>query len=82
MNLEEQSVILHLSDEGRKVLSQVGVVMPDTTGVLFEVQETSDYGLWIRMDYSDGRHVLLVRWDYILAMDVYVGQIRTEALAN
>ena len=82
MSLEGQPVVLHLSDEGRKVLRQVGVDMPETPGVLFDVYETSEQGLWIRMDYLDGRHVLLVRWNYILALDVTVGQAGTEALLN
>jgi hypothetical protein len=82
INLEEQFVVLHLSDEGRRVLKQVGVIMPDTPGIVFEVVETSGYGVWVRMDYSDGRHVLLTRWDYILAVDVNIGETRTEALVN
>jgi hypothetical protein len=82
INLEEQAVVLHLSDEGRRVLRQVGVGVPDTPGVLFDIQEMSNHGLWVRLDYSDGRHVLLIRWDYILAMDVNIGESRTEALVN
>ena len=82
INLEEQSVIIHLNDEGRRILRQVGVTVPDTPGVQFDVQEVSNYGLWIRLDYSDGRHMLLVRWDYILAMDVNIGDTRREALVN
>jgi hypothetical protein len=82
INLEEQSVVLHLSDEGRRVLRQVGVIIPDTPGVVFDVQESSNYGVWIRMDYADGRHVLLIRWDYILALDINIGETRTEALVN
>jgi hypothetical protein len=82
IKLEEQSVVLHLSDEGRRVLRQVGVVMPETPGVEFEVQEATDYGVWVRLDYSDGRHILLIRWDYIVAMDVNTGGIRREDLVN
>jgi len=82
INLEEQSVVLHLNDEGRRVLKQAGVAVPDSPGVQFDVQEVSNHGLWIRLDYPDGRHVLLVRWDYILAMDVNIGEMRTEALLN
>jgi hypothetical protein len=82
INLEEQSVVLHLSDEGRRVLRQVGVGVPDTPGVLFDVQETSTHGLWVRLDYSDGRHMLFIRSDYILAMDINIGDSRIEALVN
>jgi hypothetical protein len=83
IKLEEQSVVVHLSDEGRRVLRQVGVELPDTPAVRFDVQEESDHGLWISLDYPDGRrHVLLIRWEYILAMDVIVGEVRTEGLVN
>ena len=82
INLGEQSVVVHLSDEGRRVLRQVGVGLPDTPGILFDIQETSNHGLWVRFDYPDGRHMLLIRWDYILAMDVNIGETRTEALVN
>ena len=82
INLEDQSVVVHLSDEGRRVLRQVGVGLPDTPGILFDIQETSDHGLWVRFDYADGRHMLLIRWDYVLAIDVNIGEMKTVALLN
>jgi hypothetical protein len=82
IKLEEQSVVVHLSDEGRRVLRQAAVDVPDTPGVTFDVHETSDYGLWVRLDYADGRHVIMIRWHYILAMEVNVGKIRTEGLVH
>jgi hypothetical protein len=83
IELKEQSVVAHLSDEGRRVLRQVGVELPDTPGVRFDVQEGSERGLWIGLDYPDGfRHMLLIRWEYILAMDVIVGEVRTEGFLN
>lgn len=83
ISLEEQSVVVHLSDEGRRVLRQAGVELPESPGVRFDVQEESNRGLWIRLDYPDGfRHVLMIRWEYILAMDVIVGDVRTDVLPN
>ncbi len=83
IELKEQSVVVHLSDEGRRVLRQVGVELPDTPGVRFDVQEESERGMWIGLDYQDGfRHMLLIRWEYILAMDVIVGEVRTEGFLN
>jgi len=83
IELKEQSVVVHLSDEGRRVLRQVGVELPDTPGVRFDVQEESERGMWIGLDYQDGfRHMLLIRWEYILAMDVIVGEDRTESFFN
>ncbi len=77
IKLEERSVVVHLSDEGRRVLRQVGVGVPDTPGVLFDVEATHEQGIWVRLEYEDGPHVLLVRWEYILAMDISVGQTVT-----
>lgn len=77
IKLEERSVVVHLSDEGRRVLRQVGVGVPDTPGVLFDVEGTHERGIWVRLEYEDGPHVFLVRWEYILAMDISVGQTVT-----
>jgi hypothetical protein len=83
VKLEEQSVVVHLSDEGRRVLKQAGLELPEVPGVRFDVQGESDQGLWIGLDYPDGwRHALLIRWEYILAMDIIVGEVRTEGLPN
>ena len=83
IELREQSVVVHLTDEGRRVLRQVGVELPDTPGVRFDVQEEGEQGLWIGLDYQDRlRHMLLIRWEYILAMDVIVGEVRTEGFLN
>jgi hypothetical protein len=82
MKLDDRSVVVHLSDEGRRVLRQVGVEVPDTPGVSFDVEESDEQGVWVRLEYQDGPHVLLVRWDYVLAMDVPLGAIVTEGTVN
>jgi hypothetical protein len=82
VKLEDRRVVLYLSDEGRRVLRQGGVAVSDMGGFMFDVQEANDYGLWVRVDYEDGRHLLLIRWVHILAMDVAVGEIGTEDLVH
>jgi len=82
VKLEDRRVVLYLSDEGRRVLRQAGLGVLDTGGVTFDVHETSDHGLWVRVDYGDGQHLILIRWDYILAIDVGGGEIRTEGLVH
>jgi hypothetical protein len=83
VKLEEQSVVVHLSAEGRRVLKQAGLEVPEAPGVRFDVQGESNQGLWIGLDYPNGwRHALLFRWEYILAMDIIVGEVIAEGLPN
>ena len=82
VNLEDRRVVLYLTDEGRKGLRQAGLDLADTGGFTFDVQEASDYGLWVRVEYQDGQHLLLIRWTDILTMDVSAGEIRTEGFVH
>ena len=82
VKLEDRRVVLYLSDEGRKVMRQAGIDVLDTGGLSFDIQETGEHGLWVRMDFEDGQHVILIRWNYILAIDVDGGEIRTERLVH
>lgn len=80
--LEKREVVVHLSDEGRRVLLQAGVSLPGTPGVLFDVQEKDEEGLWVLLHYEDGPHLLLVRWEYILVIDAPVGATISEGRVN
>ena len=82
VNLEDRRVVLYLTDEGRRGMRQAGLEVLDAGGFTFDVHESSDHGLWVRAEYEDGRHLLLIRWEYILAMDVSGGEIRTEGLVH
>jgi hypothetical protein len=83
VKLEDQPAVLYLCDEGRQVLKQAGLELPDASGIRFDVQEESDRGLWVGLDYPDGfRHLVLIRWEYILAIDLIVGEVRTEGLVH
>jgi hypothetical protein len=70
IDLSAQNVVLHLNDEGRRVLQQVGVPMPESAAVLFEIEEVQEQGIWIRFEFDDGQHLLLVLWKYVVAVDV------------
>jgi hypothetical protein len=82
VKLEDRRVVLYLSDEGRRVMRQAGIDVLDAGGFSFDVQEAVEHGLWVRMDFEDGQHVILIRWNYILAIDVGGGEIRTEGRVN
>jgi hypothetical protein len=70
IDLAAQNVVMHLSDEGRRVLQQVGVPMPEAPAVWFEVEEIQEQGIWVRYEFDDGQHLLLVLWKYVVALDV------------
>ena len=82
IKLEDQSVVVHLTDEGRRVLKQAGWDAPETPSVRFEVQGSTEQGLWVRLDAANRQYVVLVRWDCILSVVVDAGEVRTEGLVN
>ena len=80
LKLEDQSVTVHLNDEGRRVLKQAGWEAPER--VRFDVQDSTEQGLWVRLEDTGRRYIVMIRWDFILAVTVDVGEIRTEGLVN
>jgi hypothetical protein len=82
MKIEERIAVIHLTDEGRVVLGQVGVEIPKTPGVSFEVKETDEQGVWVQLGYEDGPHLLLVKWEYILGMDLPLGETLTQGTVH
>lgn len=82
VKLEDRPVVLYLSDEGRRVLRQAALNVSDTSGFAFDIEEAGDRGLWVRIDYEDGRHLFLIRWEYILGMDVSTGETETKGLVH
>jgi hypothetical protein len=82
IKLDDQSVILHLSDEGRRVLRQTGWDLPEASAVRFEVQGTSDQGLWVKLDAAGRQYVVMIRWEYVVSVVVDIGEIKTEDLVN
>jgi hypothetical protein len=82
IKLEDQSITVHLSDEGRRVLKQAGWDAPESPSVQFDVQASTEQGLWVRLEAAGRRYVVMIRWDYILAVIVDVGEVRTEGLVH
>jgi hypothetical protein len=82
MKLDERVAVVHLSDEDRGMLQQVGVDGPTTPGVSFDVKESDEQGVWVRLEYQDGPYMFLLRGNYILAMDMPLGAIVTEGTVN
>jgi hypothetical protein len=80
MTLSQSSVAIFLSTEGRELMNLAALSVPEPSALMAFVQETNDLGLWIRVDREDGPHLLLVRWEYVLAVDFPVGETKTIGL--
>lgn len=70
MNLARRTVTIVLRDDAREALQRAAVGTPDPPVITAEVQETNDLGIWIRVRRTDQEHAVLVRWEYVLALDL------------
>ncbi len=77
MNVRHQSVVVLLSDEGQSALQLAVPSLPETRLAPFYVQDTDDIGMWVRVKRPDGEHLLLVRWEFVLTIDMAVGETKT-----
>ncbi len=80
MTIAQQTIAIFLGDEGQSVLLVAAVDVPESGAILVYVQDTDDLGLWVRMLREDGEHLLLVRWEYVLAIDFPIGKTKTIGL--
>jgi hypothetical protein len=73
VTLVKQTISLIVSREGQEVLGISGG-LPTSESYLFVVDETDDLGLWVRIQREDGEHLVLIRWEYVLSIDVEVAK--------
>jgi hypothetical protein len=73
MKLSGQTVTVLLTEDGRRVLSHASVNLPEANLLTVSVEESEDMGLWIRIPREDQMHFLLIRWEYILSIDMQSG---------
>ncbi len=76
MKLSGQTITVILTDEGKAVLSLASVGLPDTHQVLVSVEESEDLGIWIRVPRESQMHFFLLRWEYVLGIDLPSGMGR------
>ena len=76
MKLSERTVSVVLSEEGRQVMQLAALNLPDSSAIGLHVVDTDDMGLWVWVSRRDGDHLVLVRWDYVLAVDFLAGETR------
>jgi hypothetical protein len=65
---KKASVIL--TEDGRQVVELAKIGLPETNLLLVVVHETEDLGVWIRIERGEEEHCFLLRWEYILGIDV------------
>ena len=45
-------------------------------------EDLPDMGLWLRLDREDGMHFFLLRWEYVLAIDIQSGMGRLIGMGS
>ncbi len=70
MKLAGKKVAVILTEDGRQVVQLASIGIPESNLLLVVVHETEDLGIWIRIQRDDEEHFFLLRWEYVLGMDV------------
>jgi len=70
VKLAGKTAIVVLTKDGRQVVKLAKVGLPETDLLLVVVQETEDLGVWIRVERGQEERCFLLRWEYVLGIDV------------
>ena len=70
MRLAGQTAAVILTEDGKAVFGLAGVRVPDTCLITISIEESEDLGLWVRLPREDQMHLFLLRWEYILGIDL------------
>lgn len=73
MRLIDKRASVLITDEGRSILSMYRDDDAPPGLIDIEISESEDLGLWIRVVRDTKRRLLLLRWEYVLALDVTDG---------
>jgi hypothetical protein len=73
VNLSGQKLAVILTEEGKEVLALASVSVAASSSVAVSVEESEELGLWIRIPREDQVHFFLLRWEYILGIDMPSG---------
>jgi hypothetical protein len=76
MKLSGQTVTVLLTEDGKQVLTLASVGLPESSLMTVSVEESEDMGIWIRIPREDQMHFFLIRWEYILGIDLQSGMGR------
>jgi hypothetical protein len=70
VKLAGKTAIIVLTEDGRQVVQLAKIGLPETDLLLVVVQETEDLGVWIRIERGQEERCFLLRWEYVLGIDV------------
>lgn len=73
MNISRRVVTIFVDDDGQAAMG-LAAAEASFSGLSVYVQDTDDIGIWARIDREDGRHIVLIRWDYVLTIDFELGE--------
>ena len=74
MKLVSQTVTVILTDDGKQVLNLASAGLSDSHSLVVSVVESEDLGIWVKIKRLNEMHYLLIRWEYILAIDLLRGE--------
>ena len=80
MRVNQRTVAIVLNEDGRNVMRLVAPEIPDSPIEWFYVQDTDETGLWVRIAREDGDHFVLIRWEFVLSLDVVAGETKIVGL--
>jgi hypothetical protein len=80
MRIDGQMAGVILNNEGRQILALAAVNVPDNDRMLVSIEESEDLGLWIRVSREDQLTFFLLRWEYILGVELLSGRGRVVGL--
>ena len=80
MKLAGQDATVILTEDGKAVLELASVKLPDSNLLLISIEESEDLGLWVRLQREDQMHLFLLRWEYILGIDLPSGLAKVVGL--
>jgi hypothetical protein len=75
VKIAERDVAVLLSEQGQQLLKALN--LSEAPVQWLYVQDADELGIWARVPREDGNHLVLIRWDFVLALDFPAGQTKT-----
>jgi len=80
LNVSKRNVDILLSDEGFEALQLAIPELPESRVTSLHVHDADEMGVWADVPRPDGEHALLIRWEFIVTVDVKLKQNKTLGL--